>query len=63
MTAMPAEATPYVPTARDESRRVLEQVLDVLGHPLEWAVQLEQRCYEAGRVWQPRDDLLLTMRD
>lgn len=63
MTAMPAEAAPYVPTARDESRRFLGQVLAVLGHPHEWAAQLEQRCYENGRVWQPRDDVLPTMRD
>ena len=64
MAAMNAEATPYIPNARDESYLFLVAMLDALGWPREWASSLEQRCYDAGRVWQAHDPVrLTTVRD
>jgi hypothetical protein len=27
-------------------------MLDLLGHPDEWAVELEQRAWDGGHVWR-----------
>ena len=56
MSAIRAEATPYVPNARDESYRFLIQIFDLLGYPREWAAEAEQRCYDAGRTWHAPGD-------
>jgi response regulator NasT len=38
--------------AREESRRALAHLLDLLGMPTEWAGELEESTYLSGRVWR-----------
>jgi CheY-like chemotaxis protein len=38
--------------ARATSRQAIETMLDLLGHPDEWAVELEQRAWDGGHVWR-----------
>ncbi len=38
--------------ARKESLHAFTHVLGVLGYPEEWAVDLERRSFERGRVWK-----------
>ncbi len=36
---------------RDESRRTIGHMLELLGYPESWAVELEQQAFERGHVW------------
>jgi hypothetical protein len=56
MSALPSYAESVDPR-REASLRFVSDVLAVLGHPIAWAEQLEQQCFDAGRVWRHRDDL------
>ncbi len=42
-----------VVAARAESLHSIETMLELLGYPAEWAVALEQRAWDRGRVWRP----------
>jgi CheY-like chemotaxis protein len=37
---------------RRASLVAIEELVGLLGYPLEWAVELEERAYSAGRVWR-----------
>jgi two-component system, response regulator PdtaR len=37
---------------RRESREAIGELLALLGHPVEWAIELEERAFRAGRVWR-----------
>jgi hypothetical protein len=37
---------------RRESRQALAQLLNLLGYPEAWAVELEHRAYLGGHVWK-----------
>jgi CheY-like chemotaxis protein len=41
-----------VRTAREESRGALGHMLELLGYPVEWAIDLEQQAYRRGVVWR-----------
>lgn len=36
---------------REESRRTISRMLDLLGYSEEWAVELEERAFRAGKLW------------
>jgi CheY-like chemotaxis protein len=38
--------------ARAESRRSIAVILELCGYPPEWAVELEQRAWDNGRLWR-----------
>ena len=38
-------------SAREESRQAIAHVLGLLGYPEEWAIELEERSFRAGRRW------------
>jgi CheY-like chemotaxis protein len=38
--------------ARSTSLEAIETVLELLGHPAEWAVELEQQAWDRGHVWR-----------
>jgi two-component system, response regulator PdtaR len=40
------------PPERDESLRALQELLGSVGYPTDWAVELEERAWRAGRVWR-----------
>lgn len=42
-----------VASARAQSLHSIEIILELVGYPAEWAVELEQRAWENGRVWRP----------
>jgi CheY-like chemotaxis protein len=37
---------------RTTSREAIERMLELTGHPVEWAVELEERAWRRGRVWR-----------
>jgi response regulator NasT len=37
---------------RAESLEALETMVELIGYPAEWAVELEQRAWEQGHVWR-----------
>ncbi len=41
-----------VAAGRQESLHAIEELLVLLGHPPEWAADLEQQAFSAGRVWR-----------
>jgi CheY-like chemotaxis protein len=38
--------------ARSESRRSIAAILELCGYPPEWAVELERRAWDNGRIWR-----------
>jgi CheY-like chemotaxis protein len=38
--------------ARAESRRSISVILELCGYPPEWAIELEQRAWDNGRLWR-----------
>ena len=50
--AIASRETRALREARAESRQNLSHMLSLLGYPEEWAVDLEQRAYEGGRLWR-----------
>ena len=38
--------------ARAESRAAIAAILEIVGYPEEWADDLEQRAYDAGKLWK-----------
>jgi two-component system, response regulator PdtaR len=38
--------------SRAESRRSIETLLELMGYPQDWAVDLERQAYRRGVVWQ-----------
>ena len=38
--------------ARQESLRAIEELVCLLGYPPDWAADLEERAFRAGRVWR-----------
>ena len=41
-----------VRVARAESKQALADLLGLLGYPEDWAVELESRAFDAGKVWK-----------
>ena len=41
-----------VQAARDESKRVISEVLGLLGYSEDWAAELEARSFRNGKVWK-----------
>jgi hypothetical protein len=37
---------------RDASLRALQDLVGLLGYPADWADELEERAWSAGRVWR-----------
>ena len=57
--ALVAHREQEVRDRRASSLRSLEHLVETLGYPTEWAVELEQRAWEKGDVWRivdRRDD-------
>jgi len=50
--ALAAQGERETRAAREESRRALATLLDVLGYPEEYAVELEERSFSKGKVWR-----------
>jgi CheY-like chemotaxis protein len=50
--ALAAHGERSVESIRAQSRRALAVLLGLLGYPEEWAVELEERDFRAGRRWQ-----------
>jgi CheY-like chemotaxis protein len=42
----------HVQKERDTSRSTLETILELVGYPVTWASELEQRAYDNGRLWK-----------
>jgi two-component system, response regulator PdtaR len=42
----------HVQKERDTSRATLETILELVGYPVTWAPELEQRAYDGGRLWK-----------
>jgi CheY-like chemotaxis protein len=49
--AFVAHCTDALRSQRAESRAVIVTVLRSLGYPQDWAYEIEERCFRAGRVW------------
>ena len=50
--ALANRAERAVRAKREESRRTIAHMLSLLGHPEEWADELERRAFAAGRTWR-----------
>ena len=44
-----------VRAAREQSREAIAEMLELLGRPVEWALDLERRAYARGAVWRRVD--------
>lgn len=42
----------HVEKLRAESRAALARLMELVGYPAEWADDVEQRAYDAGRFWK-----------
>jgi two-component system, response regulator PdtaR len=42
----------HVQKERDTSRATLATILELVGYPVTWAPELEQRAYDSGRLWK-----------
>ena len=51
--ALASNVADDVAAARAESLHSIEVILELVGYPAEWAVELEQRAWDSGRVWRP----------
>jgi response regulator NasT len=40
------------PPERDESLRALQELLGLVGYPVDWAGELEEQAWRAGRTWR-----------
>jgi CheY-like chemotaxis protein len=47
-----ALATRAVRLARNESRRAIADLLELLDHPAELALAIEERAFQGGKVWR-----------
>jgi response regulator NasT len=50
--ALQARRVVHESPERRESREAIEEMLALLGRPVEWGAELEERAFRAGRVWR-----------
>ena len=50
--ALAARESRAVSAAREESRQSIETLLELMGHPKDWALDLERQAYQRGIVWR-----------